>query len=96
MEEVVERLEESFRKVAANKGAPGPDGQSIEHVRKHLSVLLPPLSRSLLDGSYQPGAIRRVWIPKAVGKEKRGFGIPNVLDRMVQEAVRQVLEPVYR
>ena len=95
MEEVVERLEEAFQKVAANKGAPGPDRQTIEHVRKHLSVLLPHLRRSLLDGSYQPGAIRRVWIPKAGGKEKRGLGIPNVVDRMVQEAVRRVLEPVY-
>lgn len=95
MEEVAERLEEAFGKVAANKGAPGPDRQTIEAVRKHLPRLLPKLRASLLDGSYRPGEIRRVWIPKAGGKGQRGLGIPNVVDRVVQEAVRQVLEPVY-
>lgn len=95
MEEVVERLFGAFVKVAANKGAPGPDRQSIDEVWKHLSSILPKLRASLLDGSYRPGEIRRVWIPKAGGKGKRGLGIPNVVDRTVQEAVRQVLEPVY-
>jgi len=95
MEEVVERLEEAFRKVAANKGAPGPDRQRIEEVRKHLGSILSKLRGSLLSGTYRPGEIRRVWIPKAGGKGKRGLGIPNVIDRVVQEAVRQVLEPMY-
>jgi len=95
MEEVVERLEEAFANVAANQGAPGPDGQRIEQVRQHLPVVLAKLRRALLDGSYQPGEIRRVWIPKAGGKGQRGLGIPNVVDRMVQEAVRLVLEPLY-
>ncbi len=95
MEDVAERLEEAFSKVAANKGAPGPDRQSIEHVRKHWPSALRKLRRALLDGSYQPGEIRRVWIPKAGGKGQRGLGIPNVVDRIVQEAVRQVLEPLY-
>jgi len=95
MEEVVEGLEEAFDKVAANKGAPGPDWHTIEEVRKHLPEVLSRLRASLLEGTYQPGEIRRVWIPKAGGKGQRGLGIPNVVDRMVQEAVRQVLEPVY-
>jgi len=94
MEEVVERLEEAFEKVAANQGAPGPDRQSIEYVREHLRELLPELRAALLEGSYRPGDIRRVWIPKAGGGQ-RGLGIPNVIDRMVQEAIRLVLEPVY-
>lgn len=94
MRKVVQMLPEAFRKVAANKGAPGPDRQSVEEVRKHLKTLLPALSQSQLEGSYKPGEIRRVWIPKAGGK-KRGLGIPNVVDRMVQESVRQVLEPKY-
>jgi RNA-directed DNA polymerase len=94
MEEVAERLEEAFSNVAANQGAPGPDRQSIDQVRKHLAELLPELSAALLDGSYRPGDIRRVWIPKAGGGQ-RGLGIPNVVDRMVQEAVRLVLEPLY-
>jgi len=94
MEEVVSRLEEAFENVAKNRGAPGPDGQSIEEVRKHLSELLPKLSASLLEGSYIPGEIRRVWIPKAGGGQ-RGLGVPDVVDRMIQEAVRLVLEPLY-
>jgi RNA-directed DNA polymerase len=94
MEEVTERLEEAFEKVAANQGAPGPDRQSIEYVRKHIHELLPELGANLREGSYRPGDIRRVWIPKAGGGQ-RGLGIPNVVDRMVQEAVRQVLEPEY-
>jgi RNA-directed DNA polymerase len=94
MEEAIERLEEAFEKVAANKGAPGPDRQSIEYVRKHIHELLPELRAALQGGNYRPGEIRRVWIPKAGGGQ-RGLGIPNVVDRMVQEAVRLVIEPEY-
>jgi len=94
MEEVTARLREAFEKVASNKGAPGPDRQSIDEVREHLDEVLPKLSAALLDGSYRPGEIRRVWIPKGGGGQ-RGLGIPNVIDRVVQEAVRQVLEPLY-
>lgn len=94
MEEVTKRLREAFQNVAANRGAPGPDRQSIAQVREHLDELLPKLSSTLLAGSYVPGEIRRVWIPKAGGGE-RGLGIPNVIDRVVQEAVRLVLEPIY-
>ena len=89
-----ERLKEAFQNVARNKGAPGADGQSIQEVREHLSEIVAQLKTALLDGSYTPGDIRRVWIPKSGGGQ-RGLGIPNVVDRMVQEAVRQVLEPVY-
>jgi RNA-directed DNA polymerase len=94
MEEVTQRLREAFQNVAANHGAPGPDGQSIEEVRKHLEEVLPKLSKALLAETYVPGDIRRVWIPKAGGGQ-RGLGIPNVIDRMVQEAIRMVLEPLY-
>ncbi len=94
MEEVVERLDEAFDKVAANEGAPGPDRQTIEEVRKRLPEVLARLSAALLEGTYQPGEIRRVWIPKGGGGQ-RGLGIPNVVDRVVQEAVRGVLEPLY-
>ena len=93
LEEVAGRLGSAFEAVAANKGAAGPDGQGIERVREHLHELLPVLSRDLLRGKYVPGDIRRVWIPKAGGGQ-RGLGIPNVVDRVVQEAVRQVLEPL--
>jgi group II intron reverse transcriptase/maturase len=94
MQEVCERLGDAFEKVASNRGAPGPDRQSIDQVREHWSELEPKLRDGLLDGTYEPGNIRRVWIPKANGGQ-RGLGIPNVVDRVVQEAVRMVLEPLY-
>jgi len=91
---VTERLEQAFTQVARNQGAPGPDGQSIKEVREHLTEVISELSTALHAGTYQPGDIRRAWIPKSGGGE-RGLGIPNVIDRMVQEAVRMVLEPMY-
>lgn len=96
MEEVAseQNLREAFREVASNKGAPGPDRQSVDEVREQLDELLPELRRQLLDGSYKPGDIRRVWIPKAGGGQ-RGLGIPNVVDRLVQQAVLRVLSPNY-
>jgi RNA-directed DNA polymerase len=94
MDEVTQRLGEAFQKVERNRGAPGPDGKTLKVMRKHLSEWLPLLQTALLTGTYMPGDIRRVWIPKGGGGE-RGLGIPNVIDRVVQEAVRQVLEPLY-
>jgi RNA-directed DNA polymerase len=96
MEEVASgaNLMEAFRCVASNDGAPGPDRQSVAEVREHLKTILPCLGRELLDGSYRPGNIRRVWIPKAGGGQ-RGLGIPDVVDRIVQQAVLQVLSPHY-
>jgi RNA-directed DNA polymerase len=94
MEEVCERLTYALDNVASNKGAPGPDRQRIEQVREHWSELEPVLRAALLEEAYEPGNIRRVWIPKANGGQ-RGLGIPNVVDRVVQEAVRMVLEPLY-
>jgi group II intron reverse transcriptase/maturase len=93
MEEVATRLRLAFEQVASNKGAPGPDRQSVAEVRQHLDAILPAVASALLQGEYEPGLVRRVFIPKASGGE-RGLGIPNVVDRMVQEAVRMVLEPL--
>jgi RNA-directed DNA polymerase len=94
MEEVTKRLDSALAKVASNKGAPGPDGQTTEALREQWPVAYPKLCAALLDGSYRPGEIRRAMIPKA-GGGRRGLGIPNVVDRVVQEAIRQVLEPAY-
>jgi RNA-directed DNA polymerase len=80
--------------VVRNKGAPGVDGCSVTEVLGSARSLLPRLQHALLDGTYQPGDIRRVWIPKPGGGE-RGLGIPNVIDRWVQKALLQVLEPIY-
>jgi len=94
IDEVAQRLGEAFRNVERNRGAPGPDGLPIEQMREHLHEWLPMLRSSVLEGRYTPGDIRRVWIPKGNGSQ-RGLGIPNVIDRVVQEAVRLVLEPLY-
>lgn len=94
VEEVVGGLDEAFENVAKNKGAPGPDGETVELVREHWEEISRKLRTELTAGTYQPGDIRRVWIPKSSGGQ-RGLGIPNVVDRVIQEAVRQVLEPVY-
>lgn len=91
---VIARLNEAFQNVAANKGAAGPDRMDIATVRAHWREIHAELSRALAAGTYAPGMIRRVWIPKAGGGE-RGLGIPNVVDRVVQEAVRLELDPLY-
>jgi len=94
MEEVAMRLTEALHKVVRNKGAPGVDGQTVQFVREHWPNIMPRLTSSLVDGTYMPGEIRRVAIPKA-GGGKRKLGIPNVVDRVVQEALRGVLEPLF-
>jgi group II intron reverse transcriptase/maturase len=96
MEEIASdaNLRKAFRRVAANRGAPGPDRQTTAEVREHLDECLRTLHTSLLDGTYRAGDIRRVWIPKASGGQ-RGLGVPDVVDRIVQQAVHQVLGPHY-
>ena len=88
-------LAHALLNVARNKGAAGVDGRSVNEVIEEARSLLPRLRRALLSGNYEPGDIRRVWIPKPGGKGQRGLGIPNVIDRWVQQAVLQVLEPVF-
>ena len=65
MEEVAKRLTGALVKVASNKGAPGPDGQTIEALLEQWPVVLPRLEADLLAGTYRPGVIRRAYIPKA-------------------------------
>jgi hypothetical protein len=77
-----------------NKGASGADGQTVEEVAEQAPHLLPKLQAALLKGTYRPGEIRRVWIPKPGGGQ-RGLGIPNVVDRWVQQAVLQIVEPIF-
>lgn len=89
-----ENLTRSWQQVAANDGAAGPDMKSIESMRPSIDETLETLRRELLAGTYKPGEIRRVWIPKASGGQ-RGLGIPNVIDRIVQQAVHQALSPLY-
>lgn len=94
MDEVVERLGSALLKVVLNKGAPGPDGMTVELLQEQWPAVSRRLRGDLLAGRWRPGEIRRAFIPKAGGGQ-RGLGIPNVADRVVMEAVRQVLEPLF-
>jgi RNA-directed DNA polymerase len=94
MDEVVERLGSALLKVVSNKGAPGPDGVTVELLQEQWPAISRRLRVDLLEGRWRPGDVRRALIPKAGGGQ-RGLGIPNVADRVVMEAVRQVLEPLF-
>ena len=88
-------LEAAFRKVEANKGAAGVDHVTIEMFAANLDTNLRRLVEQLRDGTYRPQLIRRTWIPKPGSSEERPLGIPTVRDRVVQAALRAVLEPIF-
>lgn len=89
-----ENLYSAYREVAANKGAPGADHVTIEDFTATLVRNLNKLEQQLRDGSYRPQSIKRVHIPKPGTNETRPLGIPTVRDRVVQNALRHVLEPI--
>lgn len=88
-------LEAAFWGVAKNQGAPGVDHETIAHFERRLYQNLERLHQQLRDGTYKPQEVRRVWIDKPGGKEQRPLGIPTVRDRVVQGALRHVLEPIF-
>jgi group II intron reverse transcriptase/maturase len=88
-------LRHAYELVKANRGAPGPDGKTFEQIEESGSEeLLEQLHDELKTKQYKPGAVRRVYIPKANGGE-RPLGIPNIRDRVVQMAAKLVLEPIF-
>ncbi len=87
-------LELAWQRVARNKGAAGVDGQSVERFAGQSGRYLRELRESLEDGSYRPSPVKRVKIPKADGKT-RPLGIPTVKDRIVQTALKLVIEPIF-
>lgn len=89
-------LRYAWMEVHANQGAPGVDGVTIEDVKAAgVGEFLGDLAARLRDGSYRPGPVRRVWIPKPGKPERRPLGIANVVDRVVQQALKIVLEPIF-
>ena len=86
-------LRAAFTRVKANRGAPGVDHVTVAMYEARLEANLTELSAALRDETYRPQPIRRHWIPKGPG-ERRPLGIPTVRDRLVQTAVRLVLEPI--
>ena len=88
-------LRTSCCKVAANGGAPGVDHVTVELFERDLDANVAKLETALRGGVYQPQAIRRTYIPKPGSDEQRPLGIPTVRDRVVQGAVRHVIEPIF-
>ena len=89
-----ENLNRAYARVKANKGAPGVDGMSVGKLGAWLKLHKHELIASLLEGSYQPQPVRGVQIPKPGGAGMRQLGIPTVTDRLVQQAMLQVMEPI--
>lgn len=85
-------LWKAYAKVKSNKGAPGVDGITVDQLKGHMVKYFQPLKEKLKDGTYKPQPVKRVAIPKPDGS-KRYLGIPTVLDRVVQQAILQVIEP---
>ena len=85
----------AFAGVKAKGGAAGVDHQTLAMYEQRLAEQTEYLSRTLKDGSYQPAAIRREWIPKPGSREKRPLGIPTVRDRVVQKAILATIEPIF-
>nr|WP_231971804.1 group II intron reverse transcriptase/maturase [Sulfurifustis variabilis] len=94
MEEVVarENLQRALKRVKQNKGSPGVDGMRVDQLPDHLREHWPSLRAQLLEGRYRPQPVKRQMIPKPGGGE-RMLGIPTVLDRFIQQAILQVLQP---
>jgi RNA-directed DNA polymerase len=88
-----DNLQRALKQVRANKGAAGVDGLDIDQTANLLRTEWPAIRDSLLQGTYRPQPVRRVMIPKPGGGE-RELGIPTVLDRLIQQAVLQVLQPI--
>ena len=88
-----ENLQRALKRVRANKGAAGVDGLDINQTVEHLITGWPAIHEQLMAGTYRPSPVRRVTIPKPDGGE-RELGIPTVTDRLIQQALLQVLQPI--
>ena len=88
-----ENMARAWKRVKANKGSAGVDGRTVQDTGDYLKQAWPDIRARLLDGSYRPDPVRRVGIPKPGGGE-RELGIPTVVDRLIQQALLQVLQPI--
>lgn len=88
-----ENMRAAWKRVKANKGSAGVDGRTIEQAPEYIREHWPRIRSELLNGTYRPQAVRRVEIPKPTGG-KRELGIPTVVDRLIQQALLQVLQPL--
>ena len=97
MEEVLRRenLKAAYKRVVRNHGAPGVDGINVDDLKAYCAKHWARIRKERLSGTYRPQPVLRVAIPKPGGKGVRQLGIPTVLDRMIQQAVLQVLHPIF-
>ena len=96
MEQIVEpaNVEQAWKNVRANRGAPGPDGITVATFPEVFRSQWPTIRQQLLDGTYKPLPARRKSIPKEDGSE-RHLGIPNILERLIQQSIMQILTPIF-
>ena len=96
MQEVVNRenVIRAWKRVRANKGSPGIDGMTVDELTDYLREHWPRIRVELLTGEYRPQPVKEVLIPKPGGGTRR-LGIPTVMDRFIQQAILQVLDPMY-
>ena len=90
-----ENLLQALKRVEANKGSHGVDGMSVKSLREHIVQNWQTLRQAIEEGTYEPSPVRRVEIPKPGGGGVRLLGIPTVTDRMIQQAIAQVLTPLF-
>jgi RNA-directed DNA polymerase len=90
-----ENMQRAWKRVKSNQGAPGIDGMALEDFPAFAREHWASIRQSLLEGCYQPAPVRRVMIPKRDGSGQRMLGVPRVLDRVIQQAILQVLTPIF-
>lgn len=97
MERILDRenLNRAYKQVKRNHGAPGIDGMTVEAALPWLRENREELLQSIRNGSYRPSPVRRKEIPKPDGSGVRKFGIPTVVDRIIQQAIVQQMQPVF-
>ena len=87
-------METAYRKVVSNKGAPGVDGMTTKELKAYLQTNWVRIKEELLTGKYKPQPVKQVEIPKPDGGVRK-LGIPTVIDRLIQQAIHQILNPIF-
>lgn len=97
LEKILDRdnMNQAYKKVKSNKGAAGIDGKRVDELQQYLKENGKQLTQAIKDGKYRPNPVRRVEIPKEEKGKVRKLGIPTVVDRVVQQAISQVLTPIF-
>lgn len=90
-----DNMNRAYKKVKANKGAGGVDKMQVSNLLAYLKEHGESIKQAIMEGKYKPNPVRRVEIPKDDGKAKRPLGIPTVVDRVIQQAIAQVLSPIF-